>query len=63
MLINTKDALTNGVEENKCILSVFSVPNYPKQNNKGGILRINKNLEVVPHILKGSPSSKAIWVN
>lgn len=62
MLINTKDGLPNGIEESKCVLSVFSVLNYPKTNNKGGILRINKNLDVIPHIIKGSPS-KGQWIS
>lgn len=62
MLINTQDGLANGIEQSKYTLSIFSVPNYHKKNNKGGVLRINKNLSVIPQILKGS-SSKAIWVS
>lgn len=63
MLINTKDGLANGVEEGKCVLSVFSVPSYSKMNNNGSILRINKNLSVIPHVLKSSSSHKALWVS
>lgn len=63
MIINTKDGLESGVEEGKCALSIFSVPNYAGKNNKGGILRINKNLQVIPHILKGSPTRKNEWLN
>ena len=63
MVINTRDGISNGVEENKCVLSVFSVPNYANKSNKGGILRINKNLEVIPQILKGSATSRSAWVS
>ena len=63
MIINTKDGLENGIEESKCALSIFSVANYGALNNKGGILRINKNLQVIPHILKGSPSRKNEWLS
>ena len=63
MIINTKDGLEDGVEESKCALSIFSVPNYGGRSNKGGILRINKNLQVIPHILKGSPSRKNEWLS
>lgn len=62
MIINTKDGLENGVEENKCVLSIFSVPNYGSRANKGAILRINKNLQVIPHILKGS-GQKPNWLS
>ena len=61
MLINTKDGLANGIEEGKCCLSVFSVSNYSKTNNKGGILRVNKDLNVVPYIIKGF-NGKINWI-
>lgn len=61
MFINTKDGLQNGIEEGKSTLSVFSVSNYSKGNNKAGILRVNKDLNVVPYIIKGS-SNKINWV-
>lgn len=62
MLINSKDGLANGLEEGKCSLSVFSVSNYGRNTNKGCILRINKDLGVVPYMIKGMPT-KANWVS
>lgn len=63
MLVNTRDGVQEGVEAGKYALSVFSVANYGGRNNKGGILRINKNLEVIPHILKGSMTNKGMWMS
>ena len=60
MLINTKDGLQNGMEEGKVALSVFSVSNYSK-SNKACILRVNKDLNVVPYVIKGL-SGKANWI-
>ena len=62
MLVNTRDGLTNGVEEDSSSVSIFSVSNYANTNNKGGILKINKNLSVVPYLLNSSPSKRANWV-
>lgn len=60
-MINTKDGLANGIEEGRCTLSIFSVSNYSKSGNKGGILRINKDLNVIPYIIKGT-NGKVNWV-
>lgn len=61
MLINTKDGLQNGIEEGKVALSVFSVSNYSKSNNKASILRVNKDLNVVPYVIKGL-NTKVNWI-
>lgn len=42
-------------------LSVFSVSNYSKYNNKACILRVNKDLNVVPYMIKGM-NSKVNWI-
>lgn len=70
MIINTKDGLANGLEESKYELSILTVPNLGNKNNKGCMLKINKNLEVAPQILKSATmppsqnSSRAVqWVN
>jgi hypothetical protein len=44
MIINTKDALPEGIEQNKYELSILSVTNLNNKNNKSCILKINKNL-------------------
>lgn len=62
MLINTRDGLPQGVDEEGHTLSVFSVPNYANSNNKAGILKINKNLSLVPYLLNSSPSKRGSWV-
>ena len=62
MLINTRDGLPHGVDEEKHTLSVFSVTNYANSNNKAGILKINKNLSLVPYLLNCSPTKKGCWV-
>lgn len=62
MLVNTKDGLLHGVDEEKNVLSVFSVTNYANTNNKAGILKINKNLSLVPYLLNSSPSKKGSWL-
>lgn len=71
MIINNKDGLPNGLEESKYELSIFTVPNFGNKNNKGCMLKINKNLEVAPQILKSSqsmgqgqgPVKIAQWIN
>ena len=62
MLINTRDGIPNGVDEDHHTLSIFSVSNYAN-NNKAGILKINKNLSLVPYLLNSSPSKRGNWVN
>jgi hypothetical protein len=62
MLINTKDGLPNGVEEDRNTLSVFSISNYANTNNKGGMLKVNKKMTVAPYILNSTPGSKGTWV-
>ncbi len=62
MLINTRDGLPQGVDEEKHTLSIFSVTNYSQSNNKAGILKINKNLSLVPYLLNSSPTKKGSWV-
>jgi hypothetical protein len=44
MIINTKDGLKNGVEDDGPILSISSIPNYGNTLNKGCILKITKDL-------------------
>mgnify|MGYP001951845741 CR=1 FL=1 len=61
--MNTKDGLPHGVDEYNNILSVFSVPNYGSSTNKAGILKIGKDLSLVPHLLDGSPTRQTKWVN
>lgn len=67
MIINTRDGLPNGVEQSKYELSILTVSNFANRNNKGCILKINKNLEVIPQIIKANQSvsqGKNIqWVN
>jgi hypothetical protein len=62
MLINTKDGLATGVDEEKNTLSVFSVSNYGHTAGKAGILKISKNLSLVPYLLNNSPTKKGSWV-
>jgi len=62
MLVNTRDGLPHGVDEEHHTLSVFSVTNYASTNNKAGILKINKNLSLVPYLLNSSPSKRGNWV-
>ena len=44
MIIDTKDGLKNGVEDDGLILSISSIPNYANSLNKGCILKITKDL-------------------
>lgn len=62
MLINTKDGILDGVEQESHVLSVFSVTNYANTNNKAGILKIGKNLTLSPYVMNSSPSKKGSWV-
>ena len=62
MLINTRDGLPHGVDEAGHTLSVFSVTNYGNSQNKAGVLRINKDMSLVPYLLNSSPSKKGQWV-
>ena len=62
MLVNTRDGLPHGVDEDKHTLSVFSVPNYNNSSNKAGILKINKNLSLVPYLLNSSPTKRGAWL-
>jgi glycine cleavage system H lipoate-binding protein len=41
---------------------VFSVPNYNNSSNKAGILKINKNLSLVPYLLNSSPTKRGSWL-
>lgn len=61
MLINTKDGLENGIQEGKVSLSVFSVSNYGKLSNKACILRVNKDLNIVPYVINGV-AGKVGWI-
>jgi hypothetical protein len=68
MIINSRDGLANGIEESKYELSIFSVSNFNNKNNKGCILKINKNLEVIPQMLKsvvfnGGGQKSVQWIN
>lgn len=63
MLINTRDGLPNGFDEKGHTLSIFSVTNYSNSNNKAGILKINKNLSLVPYLLNSSPSKRGNWLS
>ena len=62
MLINTRDGLPHGVDEEHMTLSVFSVTNYANTNNKAGVLKISKNLSLVPYLLNSSPTKRGNWV-
>jgi hypothetical protein len=62
MIINTRDGLPQGVDEEKHTLSVFSITNYAQSNNKAGILKINKNHSIVPYLLNSSPTKKGSWL-
>lgn len=51
-------------------MSVFTAPNFANKNNKGCMLKINKNLEVAPQIIKsiqGPPGQNTNrttqWIN
>ena len=63
MIINCKDGLSNGLEESKFELSIFTVPNFGNKGNKGCMLKINKNLEVAPQILKPHVATQAPSMN
>ena len=56
------ELFAQGVDEEKCTLSIFSVTNYAQSSNKAGILKINKNLSLVPYLLNSSPTKKGSWV-
>lgn len=62
MLINTRDGLPQGVDEERLTLSVFSVANFAQSNNKAGILKVNKNHSLVPYLLPTSPTKRGQWV-
>jgi hypothetical protein len=62
MLINTRDGLPQGVDEERHTLSVFSVANFAQSNNKAGILKVNKNHSLVPYLLPSSPTKRGQWV-
>jgi hypothetical protein len=62
MIINTRDGLFQGVDEDKNTLSVFSVTNYANTSNKAGILKIGKNHLITPHLINSSPTKKGSWV-
>lgn len=63
MLINTKDGLSNGVEDNRHTISVFSVTNYAHSKNKAGILKVKKDMGLVPYLLNSSPTKRGSWVD
>lgn len=63
MLINTRDGLPHGVNEEGHTLSVLSVTNYANSSNKAGILKINKDLSLVPYLLNCSPGKGGSWLN
>jgi hypothetical protein len=44
MIINTKETLPQGIEQNKYELSILSVTNLNNKNNQACMLKINKNL-------------------
>jgi glycine cleavage system H lipoate-binding protein len=60
-LINTRDNVNQSVEEEGHTLSICSVSNSTTSNVKGGLLKINKNLSLVPYLLS-SGSRKGGWV-
>ncbi len=63
MLINTRDGLARGVDdETHHTLSVFSATNFANSNNKACVLRINKNFNIAPLLIEGSPTKKSLWV-
>lgn len=51
MIINTRDGILGGLQEEGCTISIFSATNYPNVKNKGAMLKINKNLSVVPCLI------------
>lgn len=61
--MNTRDGLPHGVNEENQTLSVFSITDYANLNNKAGILKISKNLSIVPYLLDSSPTKRGNWVN
>ena len=61
MLINTRDGLKDGVSDTGNTLSIFSITNYGNTNNKAGVLKINKDLSLLPYLLNSSPSKKGQW--
>jgi len=62
MLINTRDSLPQGVDEKEHTLSIYSVSDYGQSSNKAGIIKINKDLSLVPYLLNNSPGKKGNWV-
>ncbi len=42
MIINTKNGLKLGVEDDGPVLSICSIPNYANSQNKGCIIKITK---------------------
>lgn len=45
------------------MLSISSIPNYSGQNNKGCILKVNKDLKIAPCIVVGGNGKKTPWIN
>ena len=37
--------------------------NYANTENKAGILKISKNLSLVPYLMNSSPTKRGNWVN
>lgn len=50
------------MDEHGHTLSLFSVTNYNNSGNKAGMLKINKNLSLGPHLLNASPGKKGPWL-
>ena len=63
MLVNTRDGLKHGVDEAGHTLSVFSITNFGNSQNKAGVLKINKDLSLVPCLLNSSPTKKGQWAH
>ena len=62
MIINTKDGLESGVEEQGHTLSVFSVTDFAHSQNKAGMLKINKDLSLLPCLINSSNMKNSYWL-
>ena len=61
-MINSKDGLKNGCEEDGITLSINTIPNYANSNCKGCILKITKELEIAPCLINPTGLKQTPWV-
>jgi protein phosphatase len=63
MVVRSRECVPEGYESDGNKINIFSVSNYGKAGGSAAILKITKNLDVVPFVLQANNNMRSPWIN